>query len=538
MKKPIAVFMCLVLLITTCIAAVSAIGTDEPTITCESITCKPGDQVEVSVTVSNNPGFMYLELTPVYSSELTLATVKNGELISDLTKGKQYVWVADEDVAIDGTLVTLTFDVADTVPDGEYDVGFILRGCYNYDEESVAFTVVNGTVTVKSDPADYSEYNAVVEAAKTIDRSAYTAESLAALDKALADNSVEQNLPVSNQSVIDTATENIQNAINALVPKANNTSVVSVTAAPNNYGYSYHHYDVKVKGQAEKIQIVYASGATITFSRRDSMTTDETSTGILEIKAYDENGQFLAVGSEADIAYEIWTINVRLAEGSYDMRAKTTTWEEDSYSFEIAYDVRPDIKTITVTPESTTINKGDEVTFTVVATKDVRKVKFSYGMLSTITRELKNGVDNGDGTYTYQISFKLSSIKTYDLEVTYLLNGERSYQEYGYVSVTVTQPASTETKITVTPATTTVNKGDQLTFTVVASKDVRKVRFSYGLLSTITKELKDGVDNGNGTYTYEVSFKVNASHTYEIKYLLNGEKSYRVYGKVDITVAE
>ena len=89
MKKPIAVFMCLVLLITSCIAAVSAIGTDEPTITCESITCKPGDQVEVSVTVSNNPGFMYLELTPVYSSELTLATVKNGELISDLTKGKQ-----------------------------------------------------------------------------------------------------------------------------------------------------------------------------------------------------------------------------------------------------------------------------------------------------------------------------------------------------------------------------------------------------------------------------------------------------------------
>ena len=107
-----------------------------------------GKEFTVSVDIKNNPGFMYLELTPVYSSDLTLVSVTNGELISDFTEGRQYIWVADGDITDDGTLMTFTFTTTDETEAGEYDVSFILRGCVNYDEEMLDIIVVSGTIEV------------------------------------------------------------------------------------------------------------------------------------------------------------------------------------------------------------------------------------------------------------------------------------------------------------------------------------------------------------------------------------------------------
>ena len=227
----------------------------------------------------------------------------------------------------------------------------------------------------------------------------------------------------------------------------NNGAVVLVTAAPENYELALHNYDVKVLGQAQKIQIVYASGATTTFDRRFSMINNASKTGILAIKSYDADGN-LVDASSADVAYEIWTINVKLAEGTYNMRAKIKesgrffyTWENGSYTFTVKYDEKPTepVTVITVTPDSDTIKRNGYVTFTVVASKDVRKVKFATSPTSTVTRELKNGVDNGDGTYTYTISFKLSTATVYNYTVTYLLYGERAYRDYGDIAITVTE---------------------------------------------------------------------------------------------------
>ncbi len=107
-----------------------------------------GKECTVSVKIKNNPGFSYLELTPVYSSELTLVSVTNGTLISDFTQGKQYLWVADEDVSEDGTLMTFTFAVADDVEAGEYSVDFKIRMCANYDEKHVSINTVPGIIEV------------------------------------------------------------------------------------------------------------------------------------------------------------------------------------------------------------------------------------------------------------------------------------------------------------------------------------------------------------------------------------------------------
>ncbi len=152
--KRIASFIFSLALLVTSISqlAVSALAAESPTITCTSKECNPGDTVSIEVNLSNNPGIMYLEITPTYSAELGSPTVQNGSIMSDLTKGKQYVWTADEDVSANGNLLTMTFTVDEFVIPGNYSVGFIFRSAYNYDENLVTFTVIPATVTVKAKP--------------------------------------------------------------------------------------------------------------------------------------------------------------------------------------------------------------------------------------------------------------------------------------------------------------------------------------------------------------------------------------------------
>lgn len=153
MKRIASFVLCLTLLVTSISQlAVSSLAAESPTITCTSKECTPGDTVSIEVNLSNNPGIMYLEITPTYSAELGSPTVQNGSIMSDLTKGKQYVWTADEDVSANGNLLTLIFTVNEFVAPGNYAVGFIFRSAYNYGENLVTFTVVPATVTVKAKP--------------------------------------------------------------------------------------------------------------------------------------------------------------------------------------------------------------------------------------------------------------------------------------------------------------------------------------------------------------------------------------------------
>ena len=126
----------------------TVIDENAPKIVLESKKVVKGSEFTVTVKIENNPGFTYLEVTPTYDGVLTLVKVENGELISDFTKGKQYVWVADEDVTDDGLLMTFTFSVADTVEPGIYQAGFQLRTCGNYNEEAVTLNIVAADIEV------------------------------------------------------------------------------------------------------------------------------------------------------------------------------------------------------------------------------------------------------------------------------------------------------------------------------------------------------------------------------------------------------
>ena len=145
MKKMFSMMAVIALLAAMCCVHIPAAAQEQTTVVVESTGCKAGEQVSISVQLQNNAGFTYLEMTPRCPAGWSM-TVQNGDLVSDLTKGKQLVWVSDENTTDNGLLATLTFTVPADAAAGEYDIGFILRGCYNYDEDTVPVTVVGGTV--------------------------------------------------------------------------------------------------------------------------------------------------------------------------------------------------------------------------------------------------------------------------------------------------------------------------------------------------------------------------------------------------------
>ena len=157
MRKIASIVLCLALLVTSFSQTILiAFATGTPTITCENKECNPGDTVTVNVTIAENPGITYLALSPTYSAELGTPTVKNGSVVTDFTKGNQFLWVADEDVTENGKLVSFTFNIGETVEPNDYSVGFIFREAYNYDEDPVSFTVVPATISVKAKPVAVS----------------------------------------------------------------------------------------------------------------------------------------------------------------------------------------------------------------------------------------------------------------------------------------------------------------------------------------------------------------------------------------------
>lgn len=151
MKRILSVILCVAIALTFCFEGGIAAVAGEPTIYCENIKCKPGDTVTVDIIIENNPGIMYLELTPVFAAEFGEPDIQNGNIFPDFTQAKQYVWTADGNVGINGKLLSIKFNIPKTISNGEYSLGFVFRSAYDYDENSINFMVKSGTVTVSSD---------------------------------------------------------------------------------------------------------------------------------------------------------------------------------------------------------------------------------------------------------------------------------------------------------------------------------------------------------------------------------------------------
>lgn len=102
----------------------------ETVIRVESISAMPGENVDVRVSIQNNPGIMGAILNITYDPKLTLVNVEKGEAFSKLAmmiSGSylspcRFVWDAQSlsaDDVKDGTVLTLSFRISDSAKEGE-----------------------------------------------------------------------------------------------------------------------------------------------------------------------------------------------------------------------------------------------------------------------------------------------------------------------------------------------------------------------------------------------------------------------------------
>ena len=160
MKKFLSLFLSVVMLLTLALS-VAAAGASN--VVSEKIACKPGERFMVDIIIEDNPGFTYLEFTPTVAPELSVVDVTNGSVCDSMTVATQCIWDGDakKDITTDGILATLTIDVADDAPAGEYDVGFVIRNCSNVAEQKVDMADKIKVVRVATTAIDEFDYKLV-----------------------------------------------------------------------------------------------------------------------------------------------------------------------------------------------------------------------------------------------------------------------------------------------------------------------------------------------------------------------------------------
>ena len=157
------------LLLAVCVSAsllcVPALAAGEPTIRVSGASAQAGGTVRISISLENNPGIIAMLLKVEYnSSVLTLIDVQDAGLLGttyhnpDLAKSPYILsWAndsADENYTVNGTIVTLTFQIKEGAAAGSYPVTVSYDNeedhILNFNLETVDFRVEEGYVTVTS----------------------------------------------------------------------------------------------------------------------------------------------------------------------------------------------------------------------------------------------------------------------------------------------------------------------------------------------------------------------------------------------------
>lgn len=132
----------------------------QPVFTVSDATATAGQQITVTVDFAHNPGLLGTMLTLTYDEDvLTLDNAKNGTTLSGLSymkpsrlkSGCNFVWYGNNSSpAKDGTVLTLTFTVAEDAPVGSYSIGLECSASDTFDGNNNPLMpeVKNGTVTV------------------------------------------------------------------------------------------------------------------------------------------------------------------------------------------------------------------------------------------------------------------------------------------------------------------------------------------------------------------------------------------------------
>lgn len=158
MKRFLAYLLTVILIVT--MLPMAAMAVDAPTFVVDTVSGVRGSNVDVAISLQNNPGFVSAKIAIEYDdSALELVQRKAGNDFRTMSFSKtldEIPYIANWVDAINpnnesnDVFVTLTFKIKDDAQEGEYPitVSYNPEDVYNSDWENVEFDVVNGCVKV------------------------------------------------------------------------------------------------------------------------------------------------------------------------------------------------------------------------------------------------------------------------------------------------------------------------------------------------------------------------------------------------------
>lgn len=281
---------------------------------------------------------------------------------------------------------------------------------------------INAAMPLTEKDASYTALDAAIALAKTKNADDYTEASFKAMtDKLAAAEAVARDLKITAQATIDKATNELNAAISALVLKPTEVkgAIQLVEWTPSTD--SFNTFSVKVNhvdgDYAYKIQFIDADGNTRTITRRNKA-------GIVTaaiVKTYDAQGNECSELS-ADAAYDIWTINTRIATGcEIKVIAKFGyTWESQDVAYKFTVDlVEPTLDTAVyaITPAATA-GKVGRVGVKVETGMDIQGVRTVMSTGATLTQKAYT-VENGHKVFDAQASCYLEGENVIKVQVKY-----------------------------------------------------------------------------------------------------------------------
>lgn len=160
MKKRVSILFAIVMAMCILMMPMLSVSALEPaTIVASNAVGEVGETVDVTITMTGNPGFVSANLNVNYDAEiLTLKDVKDGGLLTGVTHSDNYTtspyglcWVNDtapENFTVNGVLATLTFEISEGAVPGITTVS-LEQDILNFDMDNVVFDLVSSEIEIK-----------------------------------------------------------------------------------------------------------------------------------------------------------------------------------------------------------------------------------------------------------------------------------------------------------------------------------------------------------------------------------------------------
>lgn len=161
MKKLIAVILAILIVVAVMIPMLTVSAMNNATFVIGDASGKVGENVDVTVSIKNNPGITALQVMIDYSAEeLKLVSINDEGLFNDSISNSKLTnnpfkisWYSQDSVdeSDSGVLATLTFKILKNFDESKINISYDADNVFDIGFDNVSFETKNGVVSVESE---------------------------------------------------------------------------------------------------------------------------------------------------------------------------------------------------------------------------------------------------------------------------------------------------------------------------------------------------------------------------------------------------